>query len=97
MQELFSQCARFGRLAYLVNPRQVVHHFDSYIALYLDGEFVVLVVELELGVVNTPADMGREEVDAHVRGLEQTAKYVGDGHIVKVIVVPGKIVNIVVK
>ena len=47
--------------------------------------------------VDLPADMGREEVDAHVRGLEQTAKYVGDGHIVKVIVVPGKIVNIVVK
>jgi leucyl-tRNA synthetase len=41
--------------------------------------------------------MSREDVDAHVRGLEQTAKYVADGNIVKVIVVPGKIVNIVVK
>lgn len=39
----------------------------------------------------------REEVEAHVRGLEQTAKYVGDKQIVKVIVVPGKIVNIVIK
>jgi leucyl-tRNA synthetase len=29
--------------------------------------------------------------------MENTAKYVGDGNIVKVIVVPGKIVNIVVK
>ena len=47
--------------------------------------------------VELPMDMPREEVDAHVRGLEQTAKYVGDGNIVKVIVVPGKIVNIVVK
>ncbi len=47
--------------------------------------------------VDLPLDMVREEVDAHVRGLEQTAKYVAGGNIVKVIVVPGKIVNIVVK
>ena len=47
--------------------------------------------------VDLPLDMSREDVDAHVRSLEQTAKYVGDGNIVKVIVVPGKIVNIVVK
>ena len=47
--------------------------------------------------VELPLDMPREEVDAHVRGLEQTSKYVGEGNIVKVIVVPGKIVNIVVK
>ena len=47
--------------------------------------------------VELPVDMPREEVDAHVRGLEQTAKYVAGGNIVKVIVVPGKIVNVVVK
>ena len=47
--------------------------------------------------VELPLDMSREDVDAHVRGLDQTAKYVADGNIVKVIVVPGKIVNIVVK
>ena len=47
--------------------------------------------------VELPLDMPREEVDAHVRSLDQTAKYVGEGNIVKVIVVPGKIVNIVVK
>ena len=47
--------------------------------------------------VDLPLDMSREDVDAHVRGLDQTAKYVGEGNIVKVIVVPGKIVNIVVK
>ena len=47
--------------------------------------------------VELPLDMSREDVDAHVRGLEQTAKYVGECNIVKVIVVPGKIVNIVVK
>ena len=47
--------------------------------------------------VELPLDMSREDVDAHVRGLEQTGKYVAGGNIVKVIVVPGKIVNIVVK
>ena len=47
--------------------------------------------------VELPVDMPREEVDAHVRGLEQTAKYVAGGNIVKMIVVPGKIVNVVVK
>ena len=47
--------------------------------------------------VELPLDVAREDVDAHVRGLEQTAKYVAGGNIVKVIVVPGKIVNIVVK
>ncbi len=47
--------------------------------------------------VELPLDMSREDVDAHVRGLEQTSRYVGEGNIEKVIVVPGKIVNIVVK
>ena len=47
--------------------------------------------------VELPVDMPREEVDVYVRGLDQTAKYVAGGNIVKVIVVPGKIVNIVVK
>ncbi|MBQ8484319.1 MAG: leucine--tRNA ligase [Bacteroidales bacterium] len=47
--------------------------------------------------VDLPLDMPREEVDAYVRDLEQTSKYVAGGNIVKVIVVHGKIVNIVVK
>ena len=44
-----------------------------------------------------PLNMPKEEVEAQVRSLPQTAKYVGDKSIAKVIVVPGKIVNIVVK
>ena len=47
--------------------------------------------------VELPLDMSREDVEAHVRGLENTSKYVAGGNIAKVIVVPGKIVNIVVK
>ena len=47
--------------------------------------------------VELPKSMSKEEVEAHVRGLEQTAKYVGEQKIVKMIVVPGKIVNVVIK
>lgn len=47
--------------------------------------------------IDLPKSMSKEDVEAQVRGMEQTAKYVGDLHIVKVIVVPGKIVNIVIK
>ena len=47
--------------------------------------------------VDLPLDKSKDEVEAHVRSMEQTAKYVAGGNIVKVIVVPGKIVNIVVK
>lgn len=47
--------------------------------------------------VDLPKDMDKNEVEARVRAMEQTAKYVDGKQIVKVIVVPGKIVNIVVK
>lgn len=47
--------------------------------------------------VELPKSMFKDEVEAEVRAMEQTAKYVGDGNISKVIVVPGKIVNIVIK
>ena len=44
-----------------------------------------------------PADMSKVDVEAHVMGMEQTGKYIAGGNVLKVIVVPGKIVNIVVK
>ena len=47
--------------------------------------------------VDLARDMSKEDVEAYIRSLETTEKYVGEGSIVKVIVVPGKIVNIVVK
>ena len=47
--------------------------------------------------VDLAKSLGKDDVEAKVRAMEQTAKYVGDLHIVKVIVVPGKIVNIVLK
>ena len=44
-----------------------------------------------------PKDMSAADVEANVRSNPLTAKYVGDKTIVKVIVVPGKIVNIVIR
>ena len=47
--------------------------------------------------LDLPKSMPKEEVEAAVRGNGLTEKYVGGGNIVKMIVVPGKIVNVVVK
>ena len=47
--------------------------------------------------LDVPASAGAPEVEALVRSNESTPKYVGDQKIVKVIVVPGRIVNVVVK
>ena len=47
--------------------------------------------------VDLPKSMSPADVEAQIRGMEQTAKWVGDKNIVKVIVVPGRIVNIVLK
>ena len=47
--------------------------------------------------VEMPKSASPAEVEASVRAMEQTAKYVGGQTIIKVIVVPGRIVNIVVK
>ena len=47
--------------------------------------------------INLPADMSKEDVEAKVRSLEQTARYVDGKTVVKMIVVPCKIVNVVIK
>ena len=47
--------------------------------------------------VDMPKNATPAEVEAYVRGLEQTGKYVGEQTVVKVIVVPGRIINIVLK
>ena len=48
-------------------------------------------------MVDMPKSASPGEVEAQVRAMEQTSKWVGEQNIVKVIVVPGRIVNIVVK
>lgn len=47
--------------------------------------------------VDLPKSLSPKEVEAKIREMEQTSKYVGDQNVVKVIVVPGKIVNFVLK
>ena len=47
--------------------------------------------------VEVPADLTPGAVEEKVRGHELTPKYVGDMTIAKVIVVPGRIVNVVLK
>ena len=47
--------------------------------------------------IDLPKSLGKDEVEQEVRKLDQTARYVAGGQILKVIVVPGKIVNVVVK
>ncbi len=47
--------------------------------------------------VELPKSLSPKEVEAEIRGMEQTGKYVGEQNVVKVIVVPGKIVNFVLK
>ena len=44
-----------------------------------------------------PADASREAIEEAVRESTQTARYVGEQTIVKLIVVPGRIVNVVIK
>ena len=47
--------------------------------------------------LDAPASATPAEVEAQVRGHEKTPQYVGEQSIVKVIVVPGRIVNVVLK
>ena len=47
--------------------------------------------------VELPKSAGPAEVEAAVRGMEQTSRWTDGKSIVKVIVVPGRIINIVVK
>ena len=47
--------------------------------------------------VELPKSAPASEVEAYIREYPQTAKYVGEMKIIKVIVVPGKIVNVVIK
>ena len=48
-------------------------------------------------LIDVPANTAPADVEAAVRAHENTPKYVGDMTIAKVIVVPGRIVNVVLK
>ena len=74
--------------------------FPEYVAAYTVEDSVTYPVQFNGKMrftVDLPKSAAPAEVEAAVRGMEQTAKWVGDGQIVKVVVVPGRIINIVVK
>ncbi|MGM9791859.1 MAG: leucine--tRNA ligase [Candidatus Cryptobacteroides sp.] len=74
--------------------------YPEYVAAYTLEDNVTYPVQfngkmrftVEMPKAATPA-----EVEAAVRALPKTAQYVGEQNIVKVIVVPGRIINIVIK
>ena len=74
--------------------------FPEYVAAYTVEDSVTYPVQFNGKMrftVDLPKSASPAEVEAAVRGMEQTAKWVGEQQIVKVVVVPGRIINIVVK
>ncbi len=74
--------------------------FPEYVESYTVEDNAVYAVSFNgktRFTVELPKSMDKEAVEAQVRAMPQTAKYVADKSIVKIIVVPGKIVNIVLK
>ncbi len=74
--------------------------FPEYVAAYAADDTVTYPVQFNGKMrftVDLPKSMSPAEVEAEVRGMEQTSKWTGEMNIVKVIVVPGRIINIVIK
>lgn len=74
--------------------------FPEYVAAYAADDTVTYPVQFN-GKMRFTVDMAKSatpaEVEAQVRSLEQTAKWSAGMNIAKVIVVPGRIINIVLK
>lgn len=74
--------------------------FPEYVAAYAADDTVTYPVQFN-GKMRFTVDMAKSatpaEVEAQVRSLEQTSKWSAGMNIVKVIVVPGRIINIVLK
>ena len=75
-------------------------HFPEYVAAYTVEDNVTYPVQFNGKMrftVDLPKAAAPAEVEAAVRAMDQTARWVGDKQIAKVVVVPGRIINIVVK
>ncbi len=59
-------------------------------------ECVVQVNGKVRGEVQVPADAGREAVEAAALANENVRRFIGEGTVRKVVVVPNKLVNVVV-
>ena len=74
--------------------------FPEFVAEYAAEDNVTYPVQFNGKMrftVDMPKSASPAEVEAAVRAMDQTAKWLADKTIVKVIVVPGRIINIVVK
>ena len=74
--------------------------FPEYVASYTVEDSVTYPVSFNgktRFTVDMPKAASQADVEAAVRAMEQTAKYVGGQTIARVVVVPGRIVNIVLK
>ena len=74
--------------------------FPEYVAAYAAEDNVTYPVQFNGKMrftVELPKSASPAEVEAAVRSMEQTAKWSEGKNIVKVIVVPGRIINIVLK
>ena len=74
--------------------------FPEYVAAYTaenNATYPVAFNGKTRFTVDLPKSLSPAEVEEHVRNLDQTARYLGDMSIAKVIVVPGRMINIVLK
>ena len=74
--------------------------FPEYVAAYAAEDNVTYPVQFNGKMrftVDLPKSASPADVESVVRAMEQTQKYVEGQNIVKVIVVPGRIINIVLK
>ncbi|STC69129.1 leucine--tRNA ligase [Corynebacterium pilosum] len=74
--------------------------FPTFEEKWLVDDSVELPVQINGKVrshIEVATDASKDEIEAAARGDEKVVEFVGDGNIVKVIVVPGRMVNLVVK
>ena len=91
-EELWEKLGGKGSVAYA--------SFPEFVAAYAAEDTITYPVQFNGKMrftLDLPKSASPAEVEKSVREAEMTPKYVGDQNIVKVIVVPGRIVNVVVK
>ncbi len=91
-EELWEKLGGKGSVAYA--------SFPEFVAAYAAEDTITYPVQFNGKMrftLDLPKSASPAEVEKSVREAEMTPKYVGDQKIVKVIVVPGRIVNVVVK
>ena len=91
-EELWEKLGGKGSVAYA--------SFPEFVAAYAAEDTITYPVQFNGKMrftIDLPKSASPAEVEKSVREAEMTPKYVGEQKIVKVIVVPGRIVNVVVK